>query len=84
MPSARREIWCHPRSRTALSMVTSHQQPAPRVGRPGRESNPGIPRSQSRSVVQTQGASITVSSGCITALVTWNQSEQVCRPKKGP
>jgi hypothetical protein len=37
-------------------MVTSHQQPNPRVGRPGRESNPVQFRSQRNADVQSQGA----------------------------
>jgi len=38
-------------------MVTGHQQPDPRVGRPGRESNPVHSRSQSKADIQSQGAS---------------------------
>jgi len=50
-----------PPSRTAESMVTNHQQPDSRVGRPGRESNPVHSFSRNEAVVQTQGA---VENGC--------------------
>jgi hypothetical protein len=37
-------------------MVTGHQQPDPRVGRPGRELNPVFVLSQGTADVQSQGA----------------------------
>jgi hypothetical protein len=37
-------------------MVTGHQQPDSRVGRPGRESNPVRSVSQAEAALQTQGA----------------------------
>jgi hypothetical protein len=37
-------------------MVTGHQQPDPRVGRPGRESNPVCSLSQGEPDIESQGA----------------------------
>ena len=45
-----------PQGRAAVSMVTSHQQPNPRVGRPSRESNPVHGLSQGPADIQSQGA----------------------------
>jgi len=45
-----------PQGRAAVSMVTSHQQPNPRVGRPSRESNPVHGVSQGPADIQSQGA----------------------------
>jgi hypothetical protein len=46
----------YPECRAAVAMVTGHQQPDPRVGRPGRESNPVISLSRNESDIQSQGA----------------------------
>jgi hypothetical protein len=45
-----------PESQAAISMLTRHQQPNPRVARPGRESNPVHSLSQKEADVQSQGA----------------------------
>jgi hypothetical protein len=45
-----------PECRAAVAMVTGQQQPDPRVGRPGRESNPVLVVSQGTADVQSQGA----------------------------
>jgi hypothetical protein len=46
----------HPECLAASSIVTGHQQPDPRVGRPGRESNiPVSARSQGESVIVPRG-----------------------------
>jgi hypothetical protein len=55
-PYRRLEVHLSPQRRAAVSMVTSHLQPDPRVGRPGRESNPVHPCSHDGAVIQTQGA----------------------------
>ena len=67
-----------------FSMVTGHQQPDSRVGRPGRESNPVIPLSRSGSDVQSQGATEERSPITGRWLVLWAQSEWVSRRAKGP
>jgi len=46
-----------PQCRAAVSIVTGHQQPYPRVRRPGWESNPVRTPSQKDAVIPTQGAS---------------------------
>jgi hypothetical protein len=46
----------YPECRAAVAMVTGHQQPDPRVGRPGRELNPVLVLSQGTADVQSQGA----------------------------
>jgi hypothetical protein len=46
----------YPEGRAAAAMVTGHQQPDLRVGRPGRESNPVLVLSQGTADVQSQGA----------------------------
>ena len=53
-----------PACRVASPMVTSHLRPGTRAGRPGRESNPGFPLSQCRTVIQTQGAPGNLGNGC--------------------
>ena len=72
-----------PECRAALSMVTSHQQPDPRVGHPGRESNPVQPRSQWSAAIQTQGATGERSPEIRMPLVICNQSVE-CNRAKGP
>jgi hypothetical protein len=74
----------YPECRAAVSMVTGHQQPDPRVGRPGRESNPMSPRSQGGSDIQSQGASEERSSWQRRRLVSWSQSRRVSHRAKGP
>jgi hypothetical protein len=64
-------------------MVTGHQQPDPRAGRPGRESNPVSTRSQWSAVIQTQGAANERSPGIWMRLIFCEQSVE-CSRAKGP
>jgi len=75
-----------PLSRAAESMVTGHQQPDPRVWRPGRESNPVHPFSHDRAVIQTQGAVNERSRIRSMRLVFWElvMMEQSCEGAFGP
>jgi hypothetical protein len=73
----------HPECRAAFPMVTGHQQPDPRVGRPGRESNPVQSRSQWDAAIQTQGATRERSPREQHRLVPWEQSVG-CSRAKGP
>jgi hypothetical protein len=56
MPIRRADVHLCPECRAAVAMVTGHQQPDPRVGRPGRESNPMLVLGQGTADVQSQGA----------------------------
>ena len=55
-PVRRADAYPCPECRAAVAMVTGHQQSDPRVGRPGRESNPMLVLSQGTADVQSQGA----------------------------
>jgi len=54
------------------------------MGRPGRESNPEIPRSQGESAIQAQDAGSKVSRGCVKATpgLQWDQSGRVNHPAR--
>jgi len=68
-PSAGLMRTLHPECRAAVAMVTGHQQPDPRAGRPGRESNPVLVLSQGTADVQSRGATEERSPGTRRRLV---------------
>jgi hypothetical protein len=70
-----------PQSRAAVSVVTGHRQPDPRVGRSGWESNPVRSLRRTEAAIQTQGAPENGLQRCTGILAS---SRKGCSRAKGP